>query len=131
MGGIECAFFGVLGRDAESKVSAKGKSYLRMAVRVGGGEESQWVSILSFDPEAIAVADKLVKGAKVYVECHGLKIDKWTGQDGKEHTGLSAMSFHTRLPQIGANRPRRDGDGAPANARAQRSHDDLDDAISF
>ena len=34
MSGIECAFFGTLGRDAESKVSKTGKPYLRLNVRV-------------------------------------------------------------------------------------------------
>ena len=65
---IECAFFGTLGRDCERKVSSTGKKYLRLSVRVGDGDGAQWVSVLAFDPEAVEVADKLVQGARVYVE---------------------------------------------------------------
>src|SRR5258706_2325347 len=35
---IEAAFFGTLGRDCERKVSASGKRYLRLSVRVGDGD---------------------------------------------------------------------------------------------
>ena len=53
MSGIEAAFFGALGRDAESKVSKSGKRYLRLNVRVGDGDSAQWVSVMCFDEEAI------------------------------------------------------------------------------
>jgi single-stranded DNA-binding protein len=132
MSNIECAFFGVLGRDAESKTSKAGKPYLKLACRVGDGEAAQWVNVMSFDQEAIAAADKLVKGARLYVEGR-LQLDKWTAQDGTERHGLSCMSGYTRLPQIGANKPKRDGDGAPApTQRAPRARDDeLSDSIPF
>jgi hypothetical protein len=41
---IECAFFGTLGRDAESKISKNGKPYLRFTCRVGESDASQWVN---------------------------------------------------------------------------------------
>ena len=99
---IECAFFGTLGRDAEAKTSKSGKSYLRLNVRVGDGDAAQWVSVMAFDSKAIELADKLVKGANVYVEGR-LALDEWTGQDGAKRHGLSVMSFHCRLAQIGRN----------------------------
>jgi single-stranded DNA-binding protein len=68
MSGIETAFFGALAADAEQKVSKAGKSYLRLRLRVGDGDGAQWVSVMCFDPDAIAVTDKLVKGARCYVE---------------------------------------------------------------
>jgi single-strand DNA-binding protein len=105
MSGIEAAFFGCLGRDAEAKISKPGKPYLRLNVRVGDGDAVQWVNITCFDPDAIAVADKLVKGARVYVE-GSIKLDKWTAADGAERTGLSAMSWHCRLSHIGRNKPK-------------------------
>jgi len=40
----------------------------RVSFRVGDGDGAQWVSVLAFDPEAVEVADKLVQGARVYVE---------------------------------------------------------------
>lgn len=104
---IEAAFFGVLGRDAELKTSQAGKAYLRLNVRVGDGDSAQWVSVLSFDERALEVADKLVAGAKVY--CEGrLTTDEWTGQDGEKRFGLSVMSWHTRLAQIGRQKARRE-----------------------
>lgn len=103
---IECAFFGALGRDAEQKTSQNGKPYLRLSVRVGDGDVSQWVSVLAFDPSAIEVADKLVKGAKVYVEGR-LSLTEWTNADGVVKAGLSVMCFHTRLSAIGRNKPKR------------------------
>jgi hypothetical protein len=49
MSGIECAFFGALGRDAESKVAKSGKPYLKLNCRVGDGEAAQWVSVMCFE----------------------------------------------------------------------------------
>jgi single-stranded DNA-binding protein len=104
---IEVAFFGTLARDAEAKVSSKGKSYARLNVRVGD-TDAQWVNALCFDQEAVDQVNKLVKGARVYVEGGGLKIDEWTGQDGAKRHGLSCMSWHCRLAEIGRNKPKRE-----------------------
>jgi single-stranded DNA-binding protein len=121
---IECAFFGALGRDAESKVSGSGKPYLRLNVRVGDGDTVQWVSVMAFDERAIEVADKLVKGARVYIEGR-LSVSEWTGSDGAKRHGLSVMSWHCRLSQIGRNRPPKREKPAPAASGrevAARSH---------
>jgi single-stranded DNA-binding protein len=107
---IECAFFGSLGRDAEAKTSKAGKAYVRLNVRVGDGDAGQWITATVFDTEAIEVADKLVKGARVYLEGR-LALDEWTAQDGSKRHGLSVMSWHCRLSQIGRNKsqkPRQD-----------------------
>ena len=53
-----------------------------------------------FDERAIAVADKLVKGARIYLEGK-LSLNEWTAQDGTARAGLSVMSWHCRLAQIG------------------------------
>jgi single-stranded DNA-binding protein len=60
-----------------------------------------------FDAEAIAVAARLVRGARVYIEGK-LSLDEWTGQDGAQRHGLSAVAWHCRLSQIGRNKPKRD-----------------------
>lgn len=136
--GIEVAFFGALGRDAESKTSKSGKLYLRLNVRVGDGDDVQWVSVMAFDEKAIAVADKMLKGARVYVEGR-ISIDEWTGQDGAKRTGLSCMSWHCRLAQIGRNRPSKKS-GISVAAGTNRKPDrpagtaadrDLNDEIPF
>jgi single-stranded DNA-binding protein len=112
MSSIECAFFGALGRDAEAKTSKAGKSYLRLNVRVGDGEAAQWISVTAFDPRAIEQADKFIKGARVYVEGR-LSADEWTNAEGVKRFGLSVMSWHCRLSEIGRNKksqPKRNGD---------------------
>ena len=107
MSGIECAFLGTLGQDAELKISKSGRSYLRFSMRVGDGDSAQWLSVLAFDPEAIVIADRFVSGACVYVEGR-LSTNEWTGQDGEKRLGLSVMSWHCRLAQIGRQKVRRD-----------------------
>ena len=110
---IEAAFFGTLGRDAESKVSRTGKPYVRLNVAVGTGDATQWVNVMTFDPEAIAAVDRMQKGCRVY--CEGkLTLGEWTASDGSKRSGLSVMSFHCRPSHIGRNRPKRD---MPASGR--------------
>src|SRR5712671_1844411 len=87
MSGIEAAFFGALSRDAEAKTSKAGKAYLRLNIRVGDGDGAQWVSTMVFDQNAIDAADKLLKGARVYVE-GSLSVTEWDGQDGAKRHGL-------------------------------------------
>ena len=133
MSGIEAAFFGALGRDAEPKTSKTGKPYLRAGVRVGDGEAAQWVNVTAFDEKAIAAADSFVKGARVYVEGR-LSLDQWTAQDGAARSSLSCMSWHCRLAQIGRNKPKRNSDGTPSNSKAeptQGSGAAFDDEIPF
>ena len=97
---IECAFFGALGRDAERKVSSAGKTFLRLNARVGDGDSAQWISVMVFDQDAISAAEKLTRGARIYVEGR-LSVNEWVGQDGAKRHGLSVMSWHCRLSQIG------------------------------
>jgi single-stranded DNA-binding protein len=104
---IESAMFGTLSRDAEVKTSKAGKEYMRLNLRVGDGDGAQFVNAMVFDSAAIETADKLTKGARVYVEGK-LSIDEWTGKDSAKRHGISVMASHCRLSQIGRNRPRRE-----------------------
>jgi single-stranded DNA-binding protein len=110
---IECALFGILGRDAESKVSKNGKPYLRLNVRVGDGDSAQWASAMVFDADAIAIIDRLVKGARVYVE-GSITLNEWTGQDGEKRAGLNVSPGIVASPQSGGTNP-----SPGANARRQ------------
>jgi single-stranded DNA-binding protein len=132
MSGIEAAFFGALGRDAESKTSRTGKPYLRAGVRVGDGDAAQWVNVTTFDPAAITAADKFVKGLRVYVEGR-LTLDEWTAQDGAKRTSLSCLSWHCRLAEIGRNKPKRKSDHERPNSQAAPTQDggELDDEIPW
>ena len=86
---IDCAFFGALVGDAELKTSKAGKQYLRFRVAVGSGDDMQFVGVMLFGDAADELRDA-TKGTRVY--CEGrLKLDMWTGQDGAERHGLSAM----------------------------------------
>ena len=132
MSGIEAAFFGALGRDTDGqKTSKNGKNYLRLNVRVGDGEGATWVSVLAFDPRAIEQAEKFVKGAKVYIEGR-LSADEWTNAEGVERHGLSVMSWHTRLSEIGRNKPaRKNGDAKPRPQTKLAAGNNFDDGIPF
>lgn len=104
---IQAAFFGTLGKDGnEIKKSGGGRPYLRLSVRDGDGDNAVWVSVMAFDQEAIDNAAKFLKGAAVYVEGN-LRPSQWIGPDGEQRHGLSVMSWHCRLAQIGRNRPKR------------------------
>ena len=126
---IEVALFGTLGRDCERKTSKNGKPYLRLNVACGEGDATQWVSAMVFDERAIAVVDKLVKGARIYLEGR-LSLSQWAAQDGTTRSGLSVMSWHCRLSQIGRAKTKSEkpkpAEPAPANAGAE-----FDDDIPF
>jgi single-strand DNA-binding protein len=130
MSAIEAAFFGALGGDAESKTSKAGKPYLRLNVRVGADRDTaQWVSVTAFDARAIEQADKFLKGSRVYVEGK-LRCDEWTNAEGVKRHGLSVLSWHCRLAEIGRNKPKRPRDKEQA---APRSVNDppFNDGIGF
>ena len=129
MSGIEAAFFGAIVRDAELKISQGGKTYLRLTVRIGDGDAVQWVRVSAFDEHAVKAADKMVKGARVYVEGR-LSLDEWTAQDGAARHGLSVLSWHCRLSQIGRNKPKRDA--AQQSQPIRVSNDDFhNDSLPF
>jgi single-stranded DNA-binding protein len=134
---IETAFLGTLGKNAESKISGSGKPYLRLNVRVDDGDQAQWISVMVFDQDAVKVVDKLTKGARAYIEGR-LSLSEWAAQDGAKRHGLSVMSWHCRLAQIGRNKVKRDkpasGKGAAAHgdyAPIGRTDADLSDDIPF
>jgi len=130
---IETAFFGALGRDAEAKTSKNGKNYLRLNVRAGDGDDAQWLSVMAFDPRAIEQADKFLKGARVYVEGR-LSADEWTNAEGVKRFGLSVMSWHCRLSEIGRNKSaRKNGDAKPPaqDKPAAAAGNDFNDEIPF
>jgi single-stranded DNA-binding protein len=124
MSGIECAFVGVLGRDAESRTSKAGKPYLKLNCRVGDGDGGQWVSIMLFGELAQDLTSRaMLKGARIYVECNNLRIDEWTGQDGTKRTGLGAMSWYVRPCEIGDAKPK----GEHTNNHRPAAHSNTND----
>jgi single-strand DNA-binding protein len=105
---IDCAFFGFLAADAETKVSKAGKPWVRLRVGVGKDDDVQWINVAVFGKAAESAAE-LHKGDRCYIE-GSLKLDRWTGQDGVERHGLSVAAFKCeRTHNIGRNRSERNG----------------------
>jgi single-stranded DNA-binding protein len=97
---------------------------------VGDGDAAQWVSVLAFDPEVVEVTDKLVTGARVYIEGK-LTVTEWTGRNGDKRQGLNVMSWRCRLPHIGRNKPKKTPSEDPAPRERERTMDDLNDEVPF
>jgi single-stranded DNA-binding protein len=138
---IECAFFGFVAADAESRTSQAGKLWVRLRVGVGKDDALQWVGVAVFG-KAAETAAELKKGDRCYVE-GAIKLDTWRGGDGAEKHSLSVSSFKIeKTHQIGRNRPPKREKPEPVASgreRAERSHyapngkgnADLNDDIPF
>jgi|SRR5215467_8985337 len=126
---IEVAAIGTLGRDCEPKTSKSGKAYLRLNVAVETGAKTTWLSVTCFDPTAIENAAAYLKGSRIY--CEGkLSLDEWTAQDGATRTGLSVMSWHCRLAQIGRAKAKLEK-SKPGPQSAPAGAPPFDDEITF
>jgi single stranded DNA-binding protein len=131
-GSIETAFIGRLGQDPELKTSAAGKTWTRLNLAVGLGEDAQWVSVATFGKVAERLCATLHKGDKLYVEGI-LRLTEWTGRDGEKRTGLSVAAWKAdKLGAIGRKRVRRKARGAggerahaPSRNTRLASHDHL------
>jgi len=124
---IDCAFYGFLAGDAETKVSKAGKPWVRLRVGVGKDNDLQWVSVAAFG-KAAEIAGELHKGDRVYVE-GTIRLDSWTGNDGTERHGLSVASFKIeQTHRIGRNRER-NARTDQAETLAASGNDFHDDAI--
>ncbi len=138
---IDSAFTARLGRDAELR-HVKGGALAMLsfsaavetrATNTDGEDETQWVRVVRFGPDAETLAPRLTKSARVYVEGR-LKLDHWTGQDGAERTGINVVaSLVQPLGQIGRRRPKkpRTAKAAPASAEAPAPAANADEGLPF
>jgi single-strand DNA-binding protein len=124
MRGIECAFTGRVGRDAEAKVSAKGALWAAFSVAVDGNDEqSTWIKVAAFGDVARRCVDELRKGSAVYVE-GALRLSSWQDkQTGETRHALECAAWHVSPLGPGKNKPARPKDGpggprAPSDAAA-------------
>ena len=142
---IDSAFTGRLGRDAELRhVKGGALAMLSFSAAVetrataaaagdAGEDETQWVRVVRFGPDAETLAPRLTKSARVYVEGR-LKLDHWTDQDGAGRAGLNVVaSLIQPLGQIGRRRPKkpRAAKAAPANDDAPTLAASADDGTPF
>jgi single-strand DNA-binding protein len=99
MKGIHCAFTGKCGQDAELKTSKSGKPWLSVSVAVdmeASEEATTWVRVAVFGQLATELHPELKKGTEVY--CEGrLKLDSWTGRDGRDRSGLSVAASRVEV----------------------------------
>jgi hypothetical protein len=120
---IEVAFFGTLGRDAESKTSKTGKPYVRLSVRVGDGDTAQWISVMAFDRTAIEAAEKYTQGTRLLRR--GKPTARPVGAAGR-HEARRALGHELALPARGDRkeqaeaRHRRAAEGQPIERRSHR-----------
>jgi single-stranded DNA-binding protein len=125
---IDCAFYGFC-TSAEVRTSKAGKVWVRLRVGVGKDDDVQWISVAVFG-KAAETAGELKKSDRCYIEGH-IKLDRWQGSDGVEHTGLSVAAFKCeRTHQIGRNRRKRERDDGERPNTAQAGAE-LNDAIPF
>jgi len=100
MNSIEFALVGRVGRDPELKHSQSGNAWTAIAIGVGRDAETQWVRVSVFGDAAEQACATLRKGASVYIEGHGLKLDSYTSKDGTERHGLKGVA--TKVEAVGA-----------------------------
>lgn len=136
--GLECAFWGTLGRDPELRTSKAGNPFasLNVAVTVGkddaGKDVTQWVRVTAFGDSAERIAAQAEKGARVYVE-GSLTLNHWKAADGEKRTDLQVAAFKVeKVGAIGKNRPRRDnGAGQEPGRQPYTEPAELNDEIPF
>lgn len=94
MRGIQAAFTGKLDQDAELKTSKAGRPWASFSVAADDDAEREsttWVRVVVFGEMATRLYPELKKGTEVY--CEGrLRLESWTGRDGRERTGLSVTA---------------------------------------
>jgi single-strand DNA-binding protein len=137
--GIECAFWGVLGKEPELKTSKTGNplATMNVVVTVGqaddGKEVSQWLRVVCFGEAAEKIAAKVRKGDRVYVE-GTLTLNTWQSADGETKTGLKVAAWKCeKVPGIGKNRKRQDNSQVHAQPKQAdgRSRNEFHDELSF
>ncbi len=128
---IDCAFFGFLAADAESRTSQAGKLWIRLRVGVGKDDAVQWVSVAVFG-KAAETAGNLKKADRCYIE-GSIKLDTWRGNDGAERHSLSVAAFRCEpTHKIGRNKPKRKSSDEQPNGQATAAAGgDLDGEIPF
>jgi len=123
--GIECAFSGRLGRDAELKHVKDGTlPLLTFTAAVDQQHQTEdspatWVRVVMFGDEAQELAQRLLKGVKVYVEGK-LEASIWHPENGgaaRLNLNVTATTVQP-IGQIGRRLP----------TRGQRAHDRSRDA---
>jgi single stranded DNA-binding protein len=115
VGGIEAAFWGVLGNAPELKTSRSGKPLVQVSIVVTVGQDTdgkdvgQWLRVACFGETAERLAHQAKKGDRVYVEGN-LTLNSWADKaTGEARTALNVAAWKCeRVANIGKHRERND-----------------------
>jgi len=138
--GLECAAWGVVGRDPELKTSKSGTAYCSVSVAVTSGKDdagkdlTQWCRVTVFKAAAEEAARTLAKGARCYFEGTG-QVEQWQGNDGTTRTQLAVTAWKLmKVSSIGQSRSRDEGQplGRPFKPPERSQHEaPFDDVVPF
>lgn len=109
MNGIEAAFIGRCGRDAELRFTANGQPLVTCGVAVSeikrdDSVKTQWLDVVVFKEDLL---DIMTKGARIYVEGK-LELRQWEDRDGNPKSKLSLTAWKVEpVGRIGERRPKR------------------------
>ncbi|MGH8538377.1 MAG: single-stranded DNA-binding protein [Gammaproteobacteria bacterium] len=114
MNGIQAAFTGRVGKDAEVRSTREGKPWASFPVAVDTKADGEaavaWVRVALFGDTVGALAPRLTKGAEVY--CEGrLSLGTWTGKDGEARAGFNLATWDVKpMGQIGKPKAERNAE---------------------
>jgi single-stranded DNA-binding protein len=111
---ILCGFVGTLTVDAQNKISAAGKNWTSLNVKVGDGKNTQWLNCAVFGDDAASVA-ALRAGAAVYIEGR-LELRRWENHGGHKMSGLSVAASFCRPIDLRARPHRESNKSEPDSA---------------
>jgi single-strand DNA-binding protein len=105
MNGIQAAFVGRLGKDAEVRTTRDGKPWASFPVAVDTDRDNEagtaWVRVACFGDSVADLAPRLTKGTEIYTEGR-LTLRPWVDADGRQRSGLSlATGLVQVMGQIG------------------------------
>lgn len=118
MDGLQVAFIGRVGQDAELRFTSSGTPLVNVSLLVqdskAGEGQGQWVRVGKFGDDAEDLVQQLSKGAEAYVEGR-LKLNIWQGADGAPRSGLNVTAWKLEpIGQIGRrSAPREQGERRP------------------
>lgn len=128
MKGIETAFTGTVGRDAQLRTAKSGREWLSFSVVVGEEPDQQWVQVSAFFGHIGELAPQLAASTRVYVEGK-IKLRSWDGPDGPR-SGLSVVaSVIQPLGLIGAKCPKKPR--SPKSEKPAKTKADVNAPLPF
>jgi single-strand DNA-binding protein len=115
---------GNLGRDPETFDTKSGTGVrLSVAVKDGYGDDAKtlWVKVAMFGKRGETVAKQFVKGSGIILFGREIKIEEFTGRDGKQRAALAMIADDFDFPMAGKSADGNSGNGGSSNSGGSRS----------